>query len=191
MKRINQLIISTATCLLFIVTGYANSETEPSELTKLREEYRKKAQSEMAPLNARYLVLLERMEKSFSRSGDKENALAVRQEIKQFEANPARLLTYEAHTKMAFAGKYEHQSANNDYHYVVITKEAHGLLKWTNRNGNEWILTPTDDPLIFNIGKDCPYYNRGENTVIFKEEDGVTIGVRFLDGRDYYDKKER
>lgn len=192
MKRTNQLIITTVICVLYIVTGYAGlKNNEPSELTKLRKEYGDKAQSEIAPINERYLVLLERMEKSFLRSGDKDKAMAVRQEIERFEANPEHLLTPEADLRMKLEGKYERHNPKNDYHYAEITKEAHELLKWTNRKGIVWILTPTGDPLIFNIGKDCPYYNKGDNKVIFRVKGQVIVGVRFLDDRDYYDKQEQ
>lgn len=197
MKGTNQLIITTVICVLYTVTGYAGlKNNEPSELTKLRKEYGNKAQSEIAPVNARYLVLLERMEKSFLRSGDKDDAMAVRQEIERFEANPVHLLTFKADIRKAYEGKYEAHNYDgtknkNTYHYVEIEKSGPESLRWTNRNGDEWILTPTDNPLIFNIGKDCPFYVHGEHAVTFKIKDRVIVGVKFLDERDYYDKQDQ
>lgn len=106
------------------------------------------------------------------------------------EKQSAKLISkQEAYTRKAFAGKYELHKPKNDWHYVEIEKFGPKSLKWTNRSGIEWILTPTDDHLIFNIGKDCPYYKDGIRAVTFSVDKGVMIGVMF--NKDYYEKKEQ
>jgi hypothetical protein len=95
MRQVNQLLRAMAIGLLFTVTSNAETKSDPSELTKLRREYQDKAQSEIKPVNDRYLVLLERMEKSFSRSTETHNAMAVREEIERLEKDPAYLVSAE------------------------------------------------------------------------------------------------
>ena len=190
MNRINALMLSTATCLLVIASANAGSQKEPADLINLREEYSKKAKGEMDPINTRYLVLLGRMEKSYSRSVDKKNAKAVREEINRFEADSTHLFTFEADIRRKLSGKYEnHHKTQNDYHFVEIEKSGSDSLKWTNRNGNEWILTPTDDVLIYHIGKDCSYYKLGDLDVSFKLRGRKVVGVEFRNGN--YEREEK
>ena len=59
---------------------------------------------------------------------------------------------YECH-------KYDGTNGKNDYHYVTI--KAEGLqLRWSNRAGVSWMLTPRADGNL-DVGKECPYYTNG------------------------------
>ena len=57
-------------------------------------------------------------------------------------------------------GTYEHDCENqNDYHFVTVTAE--GLqLRWSNRAGVSWSLTPRADGDL-DVGEECPYYSNG------------------------------
>ena len=54
----------------------------------------------------------------------------------------------------------------NDWHFVTISSMGDGTLKWSNRAGKSWRLTPTGNPDIYSLGSDCPYYEAGRTTVV-------------------------
>ena len=59
---------------------------------------------------------------------------------------------YECH-------KYDGTNGKNDYHYVTV--KAEGLqLRWSNRAGVSWMLTPRADGDL-DVGEECPYYRSG------------------------------
>ena len=57
--------------------------------------------------------------------------------------------TYECH-------KYDGTENKNDWHYVTIKAEG-SQLRWSNRAGVSWMLTPRADGNL-DVGKECPYY---------------------------------
>lgn len=100
-------------CLICLV-GIAKANDDPSELLKLRMEYRKKADSEITPINKRYLNLLKRLEKSYSRSNEDRKSMAVRLEIEALQENPAHLVVAEksSSAKDNVIGLYKHPKFN-------------------------------------------------------------------------------
>ncbi len=60
--------------------------------------------------------------------------------------------TYECH-------KYDGTKNKNDWHYVTIKAEG-SQLRWSNRAGVSWMLTPRADGNL-DVGKECPYYTNG------------------------------
>ena len=72
-------------------------------------------------------------------------------------------------------GTYEHDCENqNDYHFVTVTAEREGLqLRWSNRAGVSWMLTPRADG-NFDVGEECPYYNNGHTVcIVVRNTDSV------------------
>jgi len=44
---------------------------------------------------------------------------------------------------------------------VTITRINNGVLYWKNHAGLIWSMIPTKDPLLYDVGKECPFYNKG------------------------------
>ena len=66
-------------------------------------------------------------------------------------------------------GKYEctyHDDGGykSDWHHVVVQRDKETfqtpVLRWTNRAGISWKLTPRSFPMLA-TGEDCPYFNKG------------------------------
>ncbi len=59
-------------------------------------------------------------------------------------------------------GDYRHEPVENDWHIGRITIESvdsKRLLRWTNKAGKSWLLTPDLLKGELAIGTDCPYYS--------------------------------
>jgi len=74
----------------------------------------------------------------------------------------------------------------NEWHFVTVISMDDGTLKWTNRAGASWKLTPTADPATYSLGSDCPYYERGVTTVdVCWDEDHQNILSFVFQGEAY------
>lgn len=84
---------------------------------------------------------------------------------------------------LLFLGEYENhlydQGGKNNWHYVTISRDNtnSNILRWTNRAGASWTLTPTNNKAILIVGKDCPYYSRGHTQVTVKWDNDQVIGL--------------
>jgi hypothetical protein len=78
-------------------------------------------------------------------------------------------------------GEYRHEPAENDWHIGVITLEKadNGTqrLRWTNRAGKSWMLTPDLAHGVLRTGPDCPYYEASD-------PDGNPFRIRLMRDRD-------
>eukprot|EP01049_Picozoa_sp_SAG25_P016768 SAG25_NODE_4002_length_909_cov_1.493827_1_plen_268_part_01 len=84
-----------------------------------------------------------------------------------------------------FCGEYENQlyiesPDMNDWHRVKISPAPYGStdapLRWTNRAGCSWGLTPMpDDGDGLLVGEDCPYHEDGHAAVMIISQDPFTI----------------
>jgi hypothetical protein len=72
-------------------------------------------------------------------------------------------------------GSYENHryddGGKNNWHYVTITQTAHDEFTWTNRAGRSWTLRGTDNPDVYDVGSDCPYYHSGSYRTARVERD--------------------
>ena len=59
---------------------------------------------------------------------------------------------YECH-------KYDGTTTKNNWHYVTVRAEG-GRVRWSNRAGVSWMLTPRADGDL-DVGEECPYYRSG------------------------------
>ena len=82
--------------------------------------------------------------------------------------------------------KYDGTKHKNNWHYVEISSQISGSLVWTNAARVSWTLTPTDDPYIYDVGKDCPYYKTGYTKATFiRDQSGEIAGVLGPWGEEY------
>jgi hypothetical protein len=59
-------------------------------------------------------------------------------------------------------GTYRHEPVQNDWHIGALSKETVGgkvVLRWTNKAGATWVLTPDLAAGLLRTGPDCPYYD--------------------------------
>ena len=59
---------------------------------------------------------------------------------------------YECH-------KHDGTTTKNNWHYVTVSAEG-GRVRWSNRAGVSWMLTPRADGDL-DVGEECPYYRSG------------------------------
>ena len=59
---------------------------------------------------------------------------------------------YECH-------KYDGTTTKNNWHYVTVSAEG-GRVRWSNRAGVSWMLTPRVDGDL-DVGEKCPHYSNG------------------------------
>ena len=81
-----------------------------------------------------------------------------------------------------------HQSGPNpnDWHFVSVRAMNDGTLKWTNRAGKSWRLTPTGDSDTYSLGSDCPYYEVGNTTVdVLWDENHQNVRSILFNGEAY------
>ncbi|MEM9164810.1 MAG: hypothetical protein AAGC54_17305, partial [Cyanobacteria bacterium P01_F01_bin.4] len=91
-------------------------------------------------------------------------------------------------------GEYENhlydQGGKNDWHYVTITQDPANpnALRWTNRAGVSWTLTPTTHQTILSVGQDCPYHAQGYTQAMVKWSNGQVVGL-MGPGNELYDRE--
>jgi hypothetical protein len=58
-------------------------------------------------------------------------------------------------------GEYRHDPVENDWHVGALKPEPRekGKLRWTNKAGKSWLLTPDLVNGVLKTGPDCPYYD--------------------------------
>ena len=68
-------------------------------------------------------------------------------------------------------GKYVRKPAENNWHYVTVSKILNGNYKWENKAGVEWNLISNGQECdLLQVGTECPYYINGYIVTRFNEK---------------------
>ena len=79
-------------------------------------------------------------------------------------------------------GKYERKPAENDWHYVTISKMFNGNYKWINKAGFEWnLISNGQECNLLQVGTECPYYSEGYTFTRFNEKGIYGPGDEFYE----------
>jgi hypothetical protein len=96
---------------------------------------------------------------------------------------PAARNSPSAPSRDPIVGSYENQLYDDDgkncYHYVTISRVDASTLLWENSCPYSWTLTATDDPSVYAIGPDSPYYDSpsNEDMMVLFAADGSVLFI--------------
>jgi len=60
---------------------------------------------------------------------------------------------------------YENEKKNDWHHVTISMSDDRQHLIWENKAGVNWGLYPTSMPLVYTVGRECPYYQIGTTTM--------------------------
>ena len=79
-------------------------------------------------------------------------------------------------------GRYVRKPAENDWHYVIISKMSKGNYVWKNKAGIEWSLISNGQECnLLQVGTQCPYYPDGYTFTRFSEKGIYGPGDEFYE----------
>ena len=79
-------------------------------------------------------------------------------------------------------GRYIRKPAENDWHYVTISKTFNGNYKWKNKAGIEWnLISNGKECNLLQVGIQCPYYSNGYTFTRFNEKGIYGPGGEFYE----------
>lgn len=82
----------------------------------------------------------------------------------------------------AFVGTYERRPVENSWHVgsiELIKTDGKSRLRWKNKAGVSWYLSPGKDGLTLNTDRSNPYYDSGARQFRFVRRNGKLIGFQF------------